>query len=112
MKNRNRICWYKHPYMAPSVKGREKMIRYEMRFKKSLKGYYLITLPECDANLFDIWTSEEIRMPWVRARQFDIIGVAGSYLEAQELVGTIVYQVYQETGGFDVRHYLGYDQKM
>lgn len=95
-------------YMGPSVQGLEKTIRYEMKFRKVPFGYYFITLPEVSTDLFDIWSSEQLRMQWMRDREIDIIGAAGSLGEAKELAAAIVCEVYEATGAFDMRSYLGY----
>lgn len=105
---KKRIRWYDHLYMGPSVQGLEKTIRYEMKFRKVPFGYYFITLPEVSTDLFDIWSSEQLRMPWMRDREIDIIGAAGSLGEAKELAAAIVCEVYEATGAFDMRSYLGY----
>ena len=35
-----------------------------------------------------------------------VIGIAGTKNEAMKLAGTIIYDVYKETGGFDVTGYF------
>ena len=102
------IRWYKHLYMAPSVRGLERTVRYEMKYRRVPYGYYFVTLPECESDIFDIWGSEQLKMPWIRKRTVDVVGVAGSSREAKELAGAIISEVYKKTGGFDVRGSLGY----
>ena len=103
------IRWYSPLYLAPSVQKLERTIRYEMKYRRVPLGYYFITLPECESDMFDIWSSEQLKMPWMRNRQIDIIGAAGSLGEAKTLAGTIICEMYKATGGFDVRSYLGYE---
>lgn len=105
---RRKIRWYNNLYLAPSVRAFRHTIRYEMKYRKVPIGYFFIALPEADGDLFDIWGSEQIKLPWRKKEQIDIVGVAGSLSEAKELAAAIICEVYKETGGFDVRAYLGY----
>ena len=96
------IRWYSPLYLAPSVQKLERTIRYEMKYRKVPLGYYFITLPECESDMLDIWSSEQLKMPWMRNRQIDIIGAAGSVGGAKTLGGPMICEVYKSTGGCDV----------
>lgn len=102
------IRWYRKLYLGPSVEGLERTIRYEIKYRKVPMGYYLLTLPACETDLFDIWRSEDIKMPWMRERILDVVGVAGSKQEAVEMAAAIIYKAYKETRDIDIRAYLGY----
>lgn len=102
------IRWYKHLYLGPSLEGLERTIRYEIKYRKIPLGYYLLTLPSCDNNLFDILPAETVKMPWMRKTILDVVGVASSKQEAIDMAAKIIYNVYETTGNIDIKAYLGY----
>ena len=103
------IKWYKNLYLGESIKRESKQIKYKIIYHKRAYGYCLITLPSNMDNLLDIIYSETLSMPYYKGRDFDVIGLAGNKTEAFELVGSIIQEVYRQTGGFDIKSYLGYD---
>ena len=102
------IRWYKKLYVGPSLEGLKRTMRYEIKYHRIPVGYYLITLPSTDNNVFDIWPSEQIKMPWMRKKILDVVGIAGSKQEACELAGKMIYEAYRAAGTVDMKTYLGY----
>lgn len=105
---KTKIRWYKHLYLSPSLKDMKRVVRYEIKYRKIPVGYYLLTLPSTPNNLFDIWRSEQIHMPWMRDKTLDVIGVATSKEEACEMAASIIYETFKTDESVDVRTYLGY----
>ncbi len=105
---KRKLYWHSDLYFAPSVRPLKRTLLYEMKYRKIPYGYYFVTLPEAEHDLFDIWSSEQIMRPWCSQSRVDVVGVAGSLSEAKELAGIMIWKTYKKTGGFDVRAYLGY----
>ena len=98
---------WKKLYWGESVSGLKKTVKYEIKYRKFAVGYYCITLPENSGCLLDIIPSEQLKLKCMRQKPAVLIGIAGSKYEAMTLAGTIVYDVYKATGGFDTRAYFG-----
>ena len=67
-----------------------------------------------ERNLLDIWEAPSVCTPEAEERrgrlgqdELLILGLAWGYGEALELAGQMANEVYQATGGFDVKGYLG-----
>ncbi|MDD3794842.1 MAG: hypothetical protein PHE06_02500 [Lachnospiraceae bacterium] len=74
--------------------------------KKMLTNIYLITLAANPENQLDIMPAGSLHFPYLERSCPLIIGIAAGYEEALELVGTIVTEVYQQTGDVRIRDYL------
>ncbi len=99
--------WHKKMYIGESVKDSVKAIRFEMAVKKVVLGYYMILLPEDGStNLLDIVPSSQFALPCYKKRRNVVIGVAGDKMEAMELSGLIVGDVYTATHGFEIGSYF------
>lgn len=105
---KTKICWYKHLYLSPSLEDMKRVVRYEIKYKKVPIGYYLLTLPSTPNNLFDIWRSEQIHMPWMKNQVLDVVGVAASKEEACEMAASIIYETFKVDETVNVKAYLGY----
>ena len=66
----------------------------------------MIALASNPENLFDIIPSWELMQKHYPKRQLVIIGLAKGWEEAVEVVKQIITEIYERTGGFDVRNYL------
>ena len=66
----------------------------------------LYAMNGCD--LFDLLPANELKYPWRKDQDFYVLGLASDKSEAIELVQEMVVEVFEHTGGFDVRGYFGY----
>lgn len=69
---------------------------------------FCITLATNEKNLFDIYNMGELLFEHYRRSDIDlhIVGLADSREEACELAAQIVGEIYEATGGLDVRKYF------
>ncbi len=81
----------------------------KMKRKKSMSGLYCITLPVFRDGILEIYEYGELLQDVYEDLEHPVIviGIAGSYTDAEEMVRLIVDEVYQNSGGFDVEEYLG-----
>ena len=93
-------------YWGESVSGLKRTVKYKIKYRKFAVGYYCIILPESPGCLLDIISSEQLKVKYMRRKPAVVVGIAGSRYEAMVLAGTIVYDVYKATGGFDTRTYF------
>lgn len=97
---------HKNLYWGKSVCDLKRTIKYEIKYRKFAVGYYCLTLPDSEENLMDIIQSEQLKLKFMRKQPRVVIGIAGSKNEAMLLAGEIIYDIYKQTGGFDVIGYF------
>ena len=97
---------HKNAYWGESLGDLKRTVTYELKYKKFAVGYYCITLPDNSENLMDIIPGEQLKLKFLRRKPRTVIGIAGTKNEAMKLAGTIIYDVYKETDGFDVTGYF------
>ena len=98
--------WYKKLYVGPSVVDSKK-IQKKAALGMGMVGVYYITLASLPGNLLDIFHNGMLKQPLFLERQCtDIVGVAIGKQEAYRLTAQILMELYQQTGGFDVRCYF------
>ena len=80
--------WYKKLYVGPSVVDSKK-IQKKAALGMGMVGVYYITLASLPGNLLDIFHNGMLKQPLFLERQC-----------------TDIMELYQQTGGFDVRCYF------
>ena len=74
--------------------------------KKNSPTLYCIILASDGHNLFEIIGCNELRFNYYRKRDLFVVGLTYSYKNAVELVTSIIMEVYEKTGAFDVHSYF------
>ena len=97
--------WYEQLYVGEKAKKHRFSIIRAVRVGKR-SGYYILTLPSNEKNLLDIYPAVTLQQPYYRENDMLILGIAADYEDAANLAGTMIGEVYQKTGGFDVAGYL------
>ena len=98
--------YYKYLYTDQSVcKKKDKIIK-KLEDKKITVGYKLIAISNSNRTHLEIIDPLLFLQP--DYPEFDqlIVGIAKGYDSALEIVETIFQQVYNETGGTDIRSYI------
>ena len=98
--------WYKDLFIGESVTGKIKKIKWKIEHNAGMLHTYVITFPSNDNNLLDVIPTRELLQKGYPKKNMHIIGVAGDYDEAIELVTAIIGETYDNTGTTDVRSYL------
>lgn len=104
--------WYKKLYLGENAEKQKYKVFGKIRKNKFQIDTYLISLAANSDDLLDILPANILLQPFYKNKKnvenIYIIGIAKGYDEALELVRAIVDEVYQSTGGFDIRGYLGF----
>lgn len=106
------MLWYKHLYVGEGAKKKRFSLIQRIRSGNIPSKAYVILEPANPANLLDIWEASQIcSQEWeerrrAEGREIQILGIAWGYQDALELAGQMVNEVYQATGGFNLREYL------
>jgi hypothetical protein len=80
-----------------------------MKKNKRVSSLYCITLPVFQDGILEIYEYSELQQELYDTLENPVIviGIAGSYSDAEEMVRMIVDEVFQNSGNFDVEDYLG-----
>lgn len=99
--------WYRELYTGPNAGENIQKIRKKASDGQWMTGVYYITLASVPGNLLDIFHNGMLKSPlFLEAQCMDIIGVAQGRMEALRLTERIMWELYQKTGGFDIRSYF------
>lgn len=107
------IEWHEDMYMddivAENPAGYKQLVSDD---RPCIPAIYCILPASNEDNLLDIISCNELLFRHYKRNRMHIIGLAVSYKKALELVKEIVMDVYNATGGFDVREYLRINNRM
>ena len=104
--------WYKHLYVGEAAEKKRFSIIQRIRSGDIPAKAYVILYLANPNNLLDIWEASQIcSREWEKRREAEgeellILGIAWGYQDALGLAGQMVNEVYQATGGFNLREYL------
>ena len=98
--------WYKDLYVGESIADKVDRIKWKINHNAGTIRIHVITLASNPKNIVDIIPARELLQKGYPKKDLRIIGIAGDYYEAVELVRRIVQETYDATGDADVRHYL------
>lgn len=98
--------WYKRLYLGDSAKKKKDSLIQKIEEGKTLFNVYLITLSGNEQNQLEIIPSWNLKFWYTRENCPCIVGLACGEAEAEELVCSIVSEVYEKTGKADLRAYF------
>ena len=100
--------WYRKLYLGTNAAPHIQAIRKKAAEGKLMAGIYYITPSSVPGNLLDIFHNGMLKETlFADAQCTDVIGVAEGKMEALRLTERIIGEIYQKTGGFDIRSYFG-----
>ena len=98
--------YFKNLYVSDGIKGREQEIIEQLEKKKFQFRIYLLAFPENEKNQLEIYHSGMLLQNWYREKDVFVVGIAGGYLEALELVRKIAEETVELTGDANIRQYI------
>lgn len=98
--------YYRYLYLGEGLEKKKEKIMRRLETRKLQMDIHLITLPQNDNNQLEIFNSNLLLQPDFPNRDYFIIGIVKGYEEAVELVEEITKEVYNKTGGADIRSYI------
>ena len=93
--------WYRKLYIGENAKKDKYKVFGHIRKNRFCADTFLITLASNTCNILDIYSANMLLQ----------VGLAKGRDEALNLVRDIIDEVYNATGGFDIREYLGFGNK-
>ncbi len=104
-----KIC--KKLYFGETARQQNKELLRSIKHKKWQFGVYVITLSETENNLLDMYETVWFEQKFYKKQKFCIVGIAIGRDEALTLIKDIIDDVYQKTGGFNVRDFFLTDKE-
>lgn len=98
--------WAVNLYTTESTKKKLPRIMWKVRMRKVQPELRLITIASNGQNLLDIIPAAAYLQKGLANLSPDIVGVAKGQEEAQMLAVQIISDVWEKSGGFDVRNYF------
>lgn len=105
------MYWCNKIYYGDRASENQKELLKNLKYKKWSLGVYVITLPENEHNLLDIFETIQFKQPSFRKKKLTVVGIAVGKDEAFALVQRIVQDVYEQTGGFGVKDFFIKDKE-
>ena len=100
------IVWSEKLYIGEQAEKKERKIRKKLEKGKLVTGFFLITRPSNESNLFDILPTTELMFPYYKQREIFVYGLAKGKEEAEQMVLTMLEDVYRETDGLRCKEYF------
>lgn len=103
--------YYYSLYTDEYVKDKKEEIIKNIEHDKWQLDKYLIALTKNESNHLEIFNSVLLVQKAMPKDDLFVVGIANGYVEALELVEKITQEVYDETGGADIRNYILHQQR-
>ena len=101
------IVWSEKLYIGGQAEKNCKKVQKKLNNGKPVTGFFLITKPSNDNNLFDILPTTELLFPYYKKQTLLVYGLAKGKDEAKEMVISMLEEVYRETNGLCCKEYFG-----
>ncbi len=100
------IVWSEKLYIGGQAEKHSEKVQKKLQKGKPVIGYFLITRPSNEKNLFDILPAAELLFPYYKRQELMVYGLAKGREEAEALVVSMLEDVYRETGGLGCKEYF------
>lgn len=100
------IIWSQKLYIGQQAGKKVKKVQKKLENGKPVLGYFIISRPSNDKNLFDILPTKELLFPYYKRQNLLVYGLAKGKGEAEELVLSMLEDVYRETDGLCCEEYF------
>lgn len=98
--------WSNKIYFGERAKKQKYKILWKLKHRAGMAKAYVITFPSNPNNLLDIYHNAQLMQPYYKKQPLFVVGIALGYEEALQVVETIIMEIYQNTGGFNVKAYF------
>jgi hypothetical protein len=100
------VSWTSRLYIGEKIKKKKEKVISSINNREATFEVYCIAFASKPSNLFDILDANELLFPHYKKTEVRIVGLAKGKEEAIHLVKDMLMEVYNETGGFNVRTYF------
>ncbi len=99
------LKWMDHIYVDELLENEDR-IRNRLDQNKLTPGIYLLTFSHHPGHLMEILPAVSLKQRGARELCPEIFGMAGSKNAAIDLACSVLKEVYDATGAFDIKNYL------
>ena len=103
--------YYFKLYVDEKIKEKQTEVVEKITNNKRQLETYLITLTKNEANHLEIFNSLLLIQKAIEKEDLFVVGISSGYAKALELVEKITQEVYDETGGTNIRNYVLHKQR-
>ena len=100
------IRWTKQLFIGDNIKKKKDKVIDSINNREATFGVYCIAFASHPDNLFDIMDANELLFPHYKKMDVWVLGLAKGKEEAIYMVQNMLLEVFNKTGGFDVRAYF------
>ena len=100
------IVWSEKLYIGEQAEKNCKKVQKKLENGKLVPDVFLITKPSNERNLLDILPAAELMFPYYKRQELFVYGIAKGKAEAEELVVSMLEEVYRETDGLCCEEYF------
>ena len=100
------IVWSEKLYIGSQAEKHFKKVQNKLESGKVVPGFFLVTRPSNSSNLLDILPTAELLFPYYKKQELLVYGLAKGREEAENLVVSILEDVYRETDGLCCKEYF------
>lgn len=100
------IVWSKKLYIGEQAEKNYRKVQKKLENGKLVPDFFLITKPSNEKNLFDILPAAELLFPYYKRQELLVYGLGKGKTEAEELVVSMLEDVYRETDGLSCEEYF------
>ncbi len=101
--------FYKNIWISENAAGKKFQIMWKLKHFRPQADVYVLVLANNSHDLIHMYPAKELLKPYYKKihREMFVIGIARTRPAALELIRQIVQEVYEKTGGCDIRAYVG-----
>ena len=100
------IVWSEKLYIGSQAEKHFKKVQKKLENGKNVLGFFLITRPSNKSNLLDILPTAELLFPYYQKQELLVYGFAKGRAEAEDLVVSMLEDVYRETDGLSCKEFF------
>ena len=100
------MIWYKYLYADEAIILKKEKVKWKIRHNAGQIDMYVIVLSRNESDLLEIIPTTLLMQKSYPKKELFVVGVAKGHDKACELACGIIMEVYNKTGGFQVKDYL------
>lgn len=98
--------FYKNLYLGVGLEKKKEKIIEKLETGKYPLTLYILTLAQTEENQLEFYSTLMLRQKLIADKDVFVVGLATGYEDALYMVEEITREVYEKTGGADIRGYL------
>lgn len=98
--------FYCNLYLGETIEKKKNYLIRRLEKGKILLGIYVIVLPLDEKNQMEIFDSGMLMQKYFHREERFVVGIASGFDEALDLTLRITEEVYEETGGADLKTFI------